>query len=314
MDDHAEELDEIFGDAAPEGEETVPASDAAEPIETKTDGDDHSAVASTTEDKPSNSEPDKAAAPELDEETLALAHAWGISREAATQLGEVGVLRETNRLWLRDAVSREQSKAAPTKEQEDEIAKAMKEIEEDPEGYDPKIKAVIKGMYEELQRTKAEISESKLRAAHQEQLTRQEFDRRETETWDNLFNAIDMPDKFGKGKYGDLRQDSPEMASRVRVMQQVNAQYELASRRGETLTERELLNRAIDIEYPDAKRTKEQSELGKKLSSREKQFSVRPRASRASAPKSEKEAFHEVFSKVIGSKSDEQTVEEMIGQ
>jgi hypothetical protein len=309
-DDHAEELDNIFGDTA--AEETTPPPDGP-PAEPSVDpeGDAHSAEPdAVADDKQPDSDTAPTAGASIDAELLAQAEAWGISRNAAERLGEAELAKEVNRLWARYAVQQSARTAAPQKNESDDLKAEIDAMKADTDGYDPKILKVLEATYERMKRFE-QFAYQQTEAARQQQ--EQEAIRANdtaTRLWDKLANEIDMPEVFGKGVYGkDIKEGSKFYENRAR------ATHMTISLRDHFPDESDadLFHRASEILFGDTVKTKTENEIGKQLSARKTQFSVRPRTSKASAPKNEKEQFSEIYRKVLGSSAREQTVEEMLG-
>jgi hypothetical protein len=183
---------------------------------------------------------------------------------------------------------------AQTPEQLDELADVLKQIDEDPDGYDDKFKAALKGLYERTLRQDRLLQEYARGVDEQRTALRMDDMRRETEEWDRLFNESDMEDIFGKGNYGDMKADSPGMKNRMRVMEQVNVQHELAKRRGEKVSNRDLLIRAASYEFPDRQMRQATQQLAEKVSSRASQTIARPSARKSGPVSADQRAIEAV--------------------
>lgn len=293
--DLVDELDSIFGTSDEKKDE--PQAIAPEPVN------DETPVAGT-EDEKTVAEPATAIADAFDENLLAHAASFGIAPDVARRMGSPEQV--AHQLWVLEGLYKNAATATrqQTPEQKDELKAVLEEIEKDPDGYDEKIVKAIKGLHAQNEQLNKAVSlQMQAEMRRRDEMARAEHDN-ETRTWDKLFNENEMADVFGKGNYGDSTITPAQLENRSRVVKQALLQENFLRSTGRPVPEtRELLAKAVNIEFPDAARTNEQSTLAKQLSRRESQLSVRPRASKSATPKSVRENFSTIYEKVMGGKT-----------
>lgn len=303
------ELGDIFGDT-PEEEKAAPAVADTKGTEPETGGDDaNSAKPATDEGVKEESAEQTTKQSVFDERLLLDAEQMGVPREFAMQFSTPQDLER--HLWV---MSRMQPVANATEQpmtqqEKDEFAEALEAIEKDADSYDPALVKLAKGLAVKNQRLEQAMLATMSAEARRVQEAQAVGEREATERWDKLFNDSEMPELFGTGNYfGDKSQiTDAQMANRHLVAAQAKKMAEAYADLGRKVPDAsDLLMRAVRAEFGDVIQKKEQQTLAKQLSNRESQLSVRPRTSKASAGKSAKESFHEVYSRVIGSNGSEE--------
>lgn len=275
-----------------------PPKETADP---KVDTGDANSAEDDKDEQPDSDVQDTA--PQIDAELLAQAAAWRISPEAARALGEAGLSREINRLWaqqaVRDSQYRQQQQVPATKQEEDALAKALKEIEEDPDGYDDKVKAVLKGMYSEIQQQRQVLQSTHQELAYRRQAEEEVQYRKETEEFDRLFTGIEAPELFGNGGYFDGKTTDEQMTNRFIVARQVKAAVDSYAEFGKKPPElSELFRRVVESQFPDKIQTQSQRTLAEQLESRKGQSLSRPTPRKAPPRTNEERAVAAVREKM----------------
>ena len=283
----------------------VPDTPVVDEPKVDPDGDEHSAGPVKEQGTDSDSDPVASPAPEIDAELRTLADAWGISRGAQDRLGEAALAKEVALLGARHAVesSRQpQRQDAPEREKTD-LDKAIEAYERDPKGYDEDANGYDRSLVAEVKRQRDEIAyfRNEMEAqrhyvAEQNRVASEANMRQETDHWDDLFSEVDMDDLFGKGKYSELAPKSTEIENRFRVMEQVNVQNDLAQRRGEKVSDRELLLRACAVEFHNRLEKQVETQLATRVSERAKHSIARASTRRGVAKTPDQEAVEAVSS------------------
>jgi len=203
---------------------------------------------------------------------------YGFSPEDVKSFGKPEALTAaiaTIEKKLADVGERQKNETTDTDTTEKDAAALLKEIEDlNTEEFDEKLAKTINTMKQNLVglvETNKQLMEDRQRRDYEQTLTQ----------IDGLFDGLGdtYADLFGKDKPSKLADNSPERKNVSKVLGYFDSLQQLAKQDGESLSEKELLERAMLAAFPEKVKTIARKEIESKVKKRSDSKIPRPNAS-----------------------------------
>lgn len=217
--------------------------------------------------------PSEAEEPEIEPALLARAESVGFSPEYAQTLGKAGLLdsalvEEDRRLAAAMRGQREapaegaEGAAAPAdaaEAAEAEAAEAFK-LEMDPEAYDPGLVSAISGLNDHYAERVGRLERNLEELMG---LTAERLEDERTSRYDQMFGELeaDHAERFGEGPLRSLQPESVHKQNRDTLVNAMEDLRTINAQRGRALSEQELRDRALRMEFGDVLKTQARKEV-----------------------------------------------------